>query len=186
MHLLFIERTLMERKTYYQNLSTLVQEVGQQSASFYTAFAGGVPGIAEPCIGTVHVQEGKIIECFIEGRSGVSINGTAAFEILRSVVVWQVQIRSDRSVDITPFNPTPSSLPQVPSSLNVIIPHRNMPLLRGHLDGLNAKERIALRSVLALVNGQRSVDQIKTQMHLPSETVERVLWQLYRMQIISW
>jgi hypothetical protein len=61
-----------------------------------------------------------------------------------------------------------------------------MPLLPGHLDGMSAKERIALRSVLALVNGQRSVDQIKTQMHLPSETVERVLWQLYRMQIISW
>lgn len=176
----------MERKTYYQNLSTLIQEFGQQSVSFYTAFPGGVPGIAEPCIGTVHVQEGKIIECLIEGRSGVSINGTAAFQILRPVAVWQVQARSDRNVDIPPSNPTPSSLPQVSSSLNVIIPRRNMPLLPGHLDGMSAKERIALRSVLALVNGQRSVDQIKTQMHLPTETVERVLWQLYRMQIISW
>jgi len=176
----------MERKTYYQNLLTLVQELGQQPVSLYTAFPGGVPGIAEPCIGAVHVQEGKIIECVIEGRSGASIRGTAAFQILQPVAVWQVQARSDRNMDITPSNPTPSSLPQVSSSLNVIIPHRNMPLLPGHLDGMSAKDRIALRSVLALVNGQRSVDQIKMQMHIPPETVERVLWQLYRMQIISW
>lgn len=82
---------------------------------------------------------------------------------------------------------TPSSLPQVqPSPLDTIIPQRSMPLLPGHLDGLTAKERILLRSVLALINGQRSVEQIKMQMNLPPDTVERVLWQLQNMQIISW
>jgi hypothetical protein len=182
------ERILMERKTYYLNLAALIQQFGQQSITLYTAFSRGVPGLVEPCIGTVQVQEGRIVECSIEGRSGASINGTAAFQLLRAVAVWQVQARTDKhsSVSATPSNPTPPSLPQMSSSLDAIIPQRNMPLLPGHLDGLGAKERIVLRSVLALINGQRSVEQIKTQMHLPPETVERVLWQLHRMQIIVW
>jgi hypothetical protein len=174
-----LERILMERKIYYLNLLALIPQLGLQKVALYTAFPHGVPEIPEPCIGTVHVQNGRIVECSIEGRSGASINGTKAFQILRTVAAWQVKSESDPM--------TPSSLPQVlPSPLDKVIPQRNMPLLPGHLDGLTAKERILLRSVLALINGQRSVEQIKTQMHLPPETVERILHQLYNLQIISW
>lgn len=186
----------MEHKKYNMNLVTLIQQLGRQSVVLYTAFPHGVPGLPEPCIGTVHVQEGKIVECSVEGRSGAAISGTAAFQLLRPVTAWQVQgARSDRTGSLdpapssnptAPSNPTTPSLPQEPSSLDKIIPQRAMPLLPGHLDGLSAKERIVLRSVLALINGQRSVEQIKAQMHLPPETVERVLWQLYRLQIIAW
>src|SRR5436305_3557716 len=134
----------MEHKTYYLNLLDLMQQFDQQSVAFYTAFPRGVPGLAEPCIGTVHVQGGRIVECLIEGRSGASINGTAAFQLLRSVGVWQVQPKSDkhRSVSMIPANHTPPSLPQLSTSLDKIVPQRNMPLLPGHLDGLSAKERI--------------------------------------------
>ncbi len=179
----------MERKTYYLNLLALIPQLGQQRVALYTAFPRGIAEIPEPCIGTVHVHEGKIVECTIEGRSGASISGTRAFQILRSVAAWQVKAEGDaHGIGGRSSEPvTPSSLPQVqPSPLDTIIPQRNMPLLPGHLDGLTAKERILLRSVLALINGQRSVEQIKMQMHLPPDTVERVLWQLQNMQIISW
>jgi hypothetical protein len=179
----------MERKTYYLNLLSLIPQFGQQKVALYTTFPYGVPEIPEPCIGTVHIQEGRIMECSIEGRSGVSINGTKAFQILRTVVAWQVESAVDtHSMGVhAADSATSSSPPQLqPLPLDKVIPQRNMPLQPTHLDGLTAKERIVLRSVLALINGQRSVDQIKAQMKLPPETVERVLWQLRSMQIISW
>jgi hypothetical protein len=179
----------MEHKTYYLNLLALIQQLGQQTVVLYTAFPRGIPEIPEPCIGTVHVQEGRIVECSIEGRSGASISGTKACQILRSVAAWQVKSELDKhGMGVHPSEPvTPSSLPQVqPSPLDTVIPQRNIPLLPGHLDGLTAKERILLRSVLALINGQRSVEQIKMQMNLLPETVERIIWQLQSMQIIFW
>jgi hypothetical protein len=53
------------------------------------------------------------------------------------------------------------------------------------LGGYNTKERLILRTLYAKVNGQRRVDQLKDELRLPIATVERALWELYRLGVID-
>jgi hypothetical protein len=103
------------------------------------------------------------------------------------------------------FTPPPGSLPAQtsfpPSPLGaqstqmpfpppprpaVIVPRQRLPLPENFLDGRNHRERMVFRLVFTMINGHRSIDQIKEQLHLSVETIDRVLEELYRLRIIEW
>ena len=67
----------------------------------------------------------------------------------------------------------------------VFIPHQRMALHPSLLENVPPRERIVIRMVLAMVNGQRTVDQIKEQLRLPADTVDRTLIELRRMRVID-
>lgn len=71
-------------------------------------------------------------------------------------------------------------------SPQIIIPRQRGPIPPGTLDRLPHRERMVYRIVFAMVNGSRTLQQIKEQLMLSEETVDRVLNDLYAMQIIEW
>lgn len=64
------------------------------------------------------------------------------------------------------------------------IPHIIAPL-EPRLNELNSKQRLILRTVFAMINGQRTIEQIKGQLHLSSQTVDEVLTYLHSVGVIE-
>jgi hypothetical protein len=60
-----------------------------------------------------------------------------------------------------------------------------MPLDPDLLDHFSAKERLILRMVYALVNGQRTPAHIKAQLRLPSASVDEALKSLHALRVIE-
>jgi hypothetical protein len=90
----------------------------------------------------------------------------------------------------TPFSPTSS--PQTPPPLHqsrsdfTPLPLRQKNVLTSQvLYNQPMKQRLVLRMVLAMVNGQRNAEQIKAQLHLPPDVVHEALVALYRLDIIE-
>ncbi len=173
-------------KTYYLDLVTLVDSLSQQSATLRTTLPKGVPGISEACTALVRVQNGKVIECVIEGKRGVRMDGTKAFQLLRTVEVWQVQLEAGQTnVPARVEHSGPASWQTIAPSRFDGIPRQRMPFNPAFVRDVSARERMVLHMVLTMVNGQRSIGQIKEQLRLPAETVDWALDYLRHIQVIE-
>ena len=53
------------------------------------------------------------------------------------------------------------------------------------LNGYTSKQRLVLRTVFAMVNGERTVEQIKAQLNLSSEAVDDALNYLSSIEVID-
>lgn len=53
------------------------------------------------------------------------------------------------------------------------------------LNGYTSKQRLVLRTVFAMVNGERNVEQIKAQLNLSSEAVDEALMYLNTINLIE-
>ncbi len=88
------------------------------------------------------------------------------------------------------FTPPPGSLPPqtdfpFPQTF-VVVPRQRAPLPEALLRRLSHRERMVFRLVYTMVNGQRSIDQIKEQLHLSGETIDHVLEELRRLRAVDW
>lgn len=175
-------------KVYYLDLQTLLEYLHGQSALLSTDVA--VPGQREPGTGFVFLKNTTIIGCLIQLTTGaIWREGEAAYQMLQTSNEWRVRMDPDieqtlwlmkqRDGGLAPMPPAPPAAP------NIYAPRPLMPLDPALLQPFSAKQRLILRMVFALVNGQRSPAHIKAQLRLPAETVDEALKSLYSLGIIE-
>ena len=167
-------------KTYFLDLPTLLEYLRGQSCMLTTVVTvSGKSGN-----GYVFLKDGMVIRCFIRMQDGTQFEGQLAYPYLEASKQWQVQLEQDAPAPSQPSPPPqpdgsdPSQFPQKP-----LVQKRMLdPSLLGHLD---MRQRLVLRTVLTMVNGQRTAWQIKEQLNLPPNVVDEVLAYLYSIGIIE-
>jgi hypothetical protein len=150
-------------KTHYLDLNTLLTYLRNRSGRLTTTFQ--VSG--QPCTGSITLVRGQITACVFAWSNG-RLEGAEAFDQLRLSKEWQMHYddgpHSSSPAQQTPPLPVASSMPQP-----------TYPLSPALLTGYSARQRIILRMVHTLVDGQRSIAQIKAQLNLPPETIDTAL-----------
>jgi hypothetical protein len=174
-------------KAYYLDLKTLLEYLQGQQALLSTEVS--VPGIRARCTGYIFFRETTIIGCLIQLLDGsVWREGEEAYRFLTENREWYVRI--DLNIEQTframrqryeplaqSYVPPPPPRPRAPRAVK--------PLDAGALVQFSTKQRLLLRMVYTLVNGQRTVDQIKAQVHVPAEVVDDVLATLHNLGAIE-
>jgi len=183
----------MQQDTIYPlDLQTLINFLQDQSALLYTTV--DIPDIRGPCHGYVFLRKRAIIGCQIQAQDGVILyKDQEAYMLLRNKTQWQMRI--DSNIDQTfrsmrqqntqslPSTQNTNSAPSFPSSY---IPRPLGDLEPYLLNGYTSKQRLVLRTVFAMVNGERNVEQIKAQLNLSSEAVDEALMYLNTINLIEW
>lgn len=175
-------------KTYYLDLETLVHNLSEQSATLYAEFPKGVHGFAGLCTGSVRIHSGKIVNAVIEGKHGERLDGEQALYYLRSIKVWQVQFeQQQRKLSSQPTQPIPIlPLPPLSPTGKVIKKLRlSTSIPPEYLRMLPPKEHMALNTVFSQIDGYRTLQQIKAQLYLPSEIVDRAIDMLRQMGLVE-
>lgn len=182
---------MQQDKIYHLDLQTLINFLQDQSVVLYTEV--NIPDISGPCYGYVFLRKRAIIGCQIQSQDGVILYmDQEAYMLLRNKTQWQMRIdsnidqtfRSMRQQNTQSLQRTrnTNSAPSFPGSY---IPRSLGDLEPYLLNGYTSKQRLVLRTVFAMVNGERSVEQIKAQLNLSSEAVDEALIYLNTINLIE-
>lgn len=144
-----------------------------------------VPGIRGRCKGYLHLVEGKVVSCHIEDLHGqrhqVNIAMLIQLDNERGPFEW-VLVPSPAPPRSSPRDlPPPSS---TGPALNSPIPQKIGPLDLEKLEGWNHRQKTMLSIVFDAVDGQRSIEDIKTDVPLPPNVVEEALRILLALKAI--
>ncbi|GHP00964.1 hypothetical protein KSF_110110 [Reticulibacter mediterranei] len=144
-----------------------------------------VPGIRGRCKGYLHLVEGKVILCQLEDKQGqrhqVNVAMLIQLDNERGPFEW-VLIPSPPPPQPVPRNlPSPSSMEPV---LNSPIPQKIGSLDLEKLEGWTHRQKMMLSIVFDVVDGQRSIEDIKTDVPLPPNVVEEALRILLALKAI--
>jgi hypothetical protein len=145
-----------------------------------------VPGIRGRCKGYLHLVEGKVVSCHIEDRQGqrhqVNIAMLIQLDNERGPFEWMLVPLPD------PPRSSPRDLPPPPSStepvLNSPTPQKLGSLDLEKLEGWTHRQKMMLSIVFEVVDGQRTVEDIKTDVPLPPNVVEEALRILLALKAI--
>ncbi len=182
---------MRNQKTYFLDLQTLLMYLVDQSCELTTELK--LSGNAAR--GSLILKEGKIVSCTISFQNGYQIVGEQAYNLIATSTQWQVELEKleDKKKKFPPAQLSPQLSPEPflevsPSSSNNSL----YPPLRqkGALDlallqNLPIKERLILRSVFAMINGKRSNEEIKAQLHLSSRDIDDALARLHALNLIE-
>ncbi len=177
-------------KVYNLDLQTLINSLQDQSALLYTAV--DIPNVRELCHGYIFLRKKTIIGCQIQSQDGVLLlKDQEAYRLLGAKMQWQIRI--DPNIDLTfkamrqritqnllPSNTdsaqffSVSYVPKVIGSLEAYL-----------LNGYTSKQRLVLRTVFAMVNGERNVEQIKMQLNLSPEAIDEALNYLRTINVVE-
>ncbi len=174
-------------KAYYLDLKTLLEYMQGQQVLLSTE--ANVPGIRARCVGYLFFRENYVVGCLIQTLDGrILREGEDAYRLLTENREWYV--RMDLNIDQTframkqqhtPFTqgytPPPPPISHVPRAIR--------PLDAAFLTEFSGKQRLLLRMVFTLVNGQRTVEQLKAQVHVPAGIVEEALATLHQLGVIE-
>jgi hypothetical protein len=181
------------QKTYFLDLQTLLTYLIGQSCELITELKLS----GQPARGSLILQEGKIAYCTVSFQNGYQIAGEQAYNLIESCTQWQVELEKLEEKK-KKFFPTPTQYsPQLapPPFLEVSPASVNNPwspplrqkgsLNLALLQNLPIKERLILRSVFAMINGKRSNEEIKAQLHLSSKDIDDALTRLHVLNLIE-
>lgn len=192
--------TLKDRlmdKVYYLDLQTLLEYLQGQSALLVTGVA--VPGQREGGTGYLFFKGDRIIGCMIKTASNALWSeGEQAYQMLRANGEWRVRMEPDIEQALRAIKqqgvgaqPMPSGslagrqAPPAPSAFALYTPRPLMALDPALLQQFHPRQRLVLRLVYALVNGQRTPTQIKAQLRLPPEAVDEAIQSLHDLGVIE-
>jgi|SRR5579862_1076254 len=178
-------------KVYYLDLQTLLEYLEGQSALLFTEVT--IPGRRDSCVGYLFFKDSMIIGCLILMAGDVIwLEGEQAYQTLKPNTEWRV--RMDLDIEQTFWlmkqhgsagRGKPVTSPQPAAPVSPYAPRPIMPLDAVVLNAFSTKQRLVLRLVYALVNGQRTPAQIKAQLRLPEEIVDEALRSLYSLRVIQ-
>lgn len=173
-------------KTYHLDLKTLLEYLQGKSAVLRTTVK--VPQSRQPCQGYIFVIENTVHHFILSGDSALLMMGQGAADMLKDRAEWQVRIGTVREIeqDLRLFAQRyalPIVLP--PLSPAGVAPRQKRALDPSLLQQFSYGQSLVLRTVYALVNGQRTVEQMKLQLRLPAETVEEALAMLRTLDVIE-
>ncbi len=176
-------------KVYHLDLQTLLEFLQGQAALLITQVT--VPGRRAPSTGYLFFKNATIIGCLIQtADNAIWQEGEQAYQLLKDNEEWRV--RMDLDIEQTyrhmkqqsgGFQQLPPAPPQ--PAPPAYAPRPLMPLTNALLLPFSAKQRLILRMVFMLVDGQRTPAHIKAQLRLPSEIVDEALRSLYALGVIE-
>ena len=177
-------------KVYHIDLQTLINFLQDQSAILYTTV--DIPDIGVPCHGYIFVRRRTIIACQIQAQDGVILyQDQEAYMLLSTKTQWQMRIDSNIDQTLRSMRPqnTQDLQAQNPNSAR-LFPGSYIPRAIGTLEsyllnGYTSKQRLVLRTVFAMINGERNVEQIKAQLNLSSDAVDDALTYLVSIEVIE-
>lgn len=145
-----------------------------------------VPGVRGRCKGYLHLVEGKITSCYLEDRQGQRHQVT---------VKMLIQLDNERGpfewvLIAAPAPPMPSShrIPfpnQVGATQISPIPRKVGPLDVEKLEGWTNRQKLMLSIVFDVIDGQRTIEDIKNDVPLPPNVVEEALRVLMALKAIT-
>ncbi len=172
-------------KTYFLDLRTLLTYLQNISCSLTTRLDDkGRKGT-----GYIVLQAGKIVRSWIEFQDGRVLEGPQALEQLYTRNQWQVQL--GQKTELPPsiqMSPSPSDPAVLPANNQ---PPRSPPLRQKallsplQLKHLPAQQRLILGTILTMIDGTRTAADIKAQLNLSPETVDRALAWLRSLNVIE-
>jgi len=173
-------------KTYHLDLKTLLEYLQGKSAVLRTTVK--VPQSRRPCQGYIFVVENTVHHFILNEDGAVLVTGQTAADLLSGRTEWHVRIGTAREIgqDLHLFAQRyalPIALP--PLSPAGGAPRQKRALDPSLLQQFSYGQSLVLRTVYALVNGQRTVEQMKLQLRLPAETVEGALAILRTLDVIE-
>lgn len=172
-------------KTYYLDLPTLVGYLQGKSAMLRTSV---LLTKDEPfCEGIVFLLHVNTIHCYILNQAGkVLSEGDGAYKRLSRSTEWQVRIDAEQVIgrelltwrqqhNLVYDPPLPQIIPRPKRTLDALILHQFAP-----------QQALFLRTVFTLVNGQRTVEQIRERLSLAApQAVDDALNILYVLGLIE-
>jgi|SRR5450432_1579617 hypothetical protein len=184
---------MQQDKIYHLDLQTLINFLQDQSALLYTAV--DIPDIRGPCHGYVFLRKRTIIGCQIQSQDGVILyKDQEAYMLLSNKTQWQMRIDSNIDQTFRSMRQQNTQGMQNVQTQNTnsaqsfpfsYIPRPLADLEPYLLNGYTSKQRLVLRTVFAMVNGERTVEQIKAQLNLSSEAVDEALTYLNTINLIE-
>ncbi len=179
-------------KTYFLDLHTLLTYLQKQACVLTTELL--VAGKAST--GQVVVRDGVIKSCLIRSQDGTRIEGNQAYQQLQTCTKWQVELERQEETRVFPptqLSPAPAPFLPIPSYpwSESAAPGVRQPLRQkraldvGVLQNLPVKQRLNLRMVFTMINGQRSAEEIKALLHLPPDVVDEILSRLRILDVIE-
>jgi hypothetical protein len=178
---------MLANTTYDLDLPTLLQFLQDQSAVLSTPIA--VPHAKGLCHGYLLLKARTIVECQIQSQDGtVLYKGQRAYSIVSAKTQWQVRLDSIPDEGTQPMarqEQPKSNTPVTFPILDTFVPKAIASLEASLLDGYTVKWRVILRTVFAMINGQRSVKHMKGQLNLSSETIDEALTTLRSIGVIE-
>lgn len=175
-------------KTYYLDLPTLLGYVRGKSAMLRTtiALARNQPSGQ----GILFLLRANIMHCYILSQAGVLLfEGDTAYKRLSQSTEWLVRIDAEPIINQewltwlqqhnlahnAPVPQTPEGIPQPKRALDALI-----------LRQFSHQQALFLRTVFTLVNGQRTVEQIKARLpQSPPQTIDDALNVLRTLDVIE-
>lgn len=176
-------------QTYYLDLQTLIPYLRDRSAILHTLI--NPLKSREISHGSLFLRQGKIVGCFLHSANGQLLSsGEEAYRALISSKKWEVRIETERGViqAMSGVGGTPPPPPQPippayvppppqhsPGIAPQAAPRRVRELDEALLATLSSQQRFILRTVFALVNGERTIEQIQTMLSISPRSVEEAL-----------
>jgi hypothetical protein len=173
--------------TYQLDLPALLQLLRDHAAVLSTTI--DIPPIEKPCYGYLSLRNRNIIDCQVQSRDGtVLYRGQEAYRILSTKIHWQVRTTStlDRS---TKSSQQQERSPQITRTITSVpdayVPHTIASLEPPVLQKYTMQQRLIIRTVFVMINGQRSVSQMKENLRLSSESINEALTSLKAIGVIE-
>lgn len=187
------------KRTYFLDLQTLLTQLRDQSCTLTarTVVAG------KAAIGYVWLREGALVSCLIRIENGAEIEGKQALDLLEGCTEWQVRLEQPEAGNVFPpapmSQPTPFPIAQVPpqpipfspTSLHGAPLNNWQPLKQKRdlhpslLQSLPANQRLIVRMVFTMINGERSLDEVKARLQVPPNVIDEVVNWLRSRDIIE-
>jgi hypothetical protein len=173
---------------YRLDLPTLLQFLRDQS-SVVLSTTVDVPPDGEACYGYLLLKNRAIIDCQIQSQNGtVLYRGEEAYQLLNTKTQWQVRIDSthhDETKSPGQHERSRRIAKAISSIPDTYVPRVIRPLEPSLLNAYSLQQRVILRTVFAMINGQRAISQMKGQLHLSSEAVNEALTSLKSIGVIE-
>ncbi len=165
------------QKTFFLDLQTLLTYLSGQSCELTTSLTLS----GKQAHGSLLLKDGRIVDCLVSVQGGPLLRGEQAYKLLQHGAQWQVRL-GDSTEKTAAFSP--NSAPSAPPGMRYL-PRQKRPLDPALLQHIPARERLVMRSVFMLINGSRTVEEIKAYLHLPAESVNEALSRLRRLDLIE-
>lgn len=164
-------------KTYHLDLKTVLEYLKGNSAILRTTIT--LPKNRQFCQGYLFLRGGNVIQGYVLNQAGVLLlSGQYAYTQLNIANEWYVRMDTDPIIEQEIFKLVQQhGLPFNLSDMNPSqpVPRAKRPLNDTHLQIFSPKQSLLLRTVFALINGERTVAQIKTQLNYPPKSIEEAL-----------
>jgi len=145
-----------------------------------------VPGVRGRCKGYLHLVEGKVVSCYLDDRQGqrhqVNLSMFIQLDKERGPFEWVLTSLPAPPVSFSRHFPPPSS---TSPALSSPVPRKLATLDLDKLENWTHRQKLTLSIVFDVIDGQRSIEDIKNDVPLPPDIVEEALRLLMAMKVVA-